>query len=321
MKRKVLFYPTMAAGSKLDHYAEDYTPITAELDRLKIPHTIVNCRGHKIQQFEKIYNKHKPTDVFFRLPGCENSAILYFKKKKCKTHCILHGWPTKSHGHLPVNTDKFYIWGDLNMEFFLQHKVKAKLVITGSPRFDGLYHQSKKKKFNHIPVIGFASVPWHHWISKDGAYQRYEYAKVVYSLSTIGFPVIKQRFHPIEQNEGFYKKYMELGKGRVQFSSPYDMKFADWLMGIDIMVTTQSGGVIEAAMLGIPTVCMSFFGKPDYVPSNKYGLSTKVTSKQLLQDAIIEAYNNVGNINPAVYKFNKYFDGQSAKRIVESMVC
>lgn len=327
MNQKVLFYPSMAKGSKLDHYSEDYLPVVAELDKHNIPHAIVNSTDHKLAQFRKVYNEHKPTDVFFRLPGIEKEAIEFFKRKGCKTYCILHGWPSVSGAHLPVNVDKFFIWGEITEKFFLQQNVKTKLIITGSPRFDTLYNtscRSKKSAFiMRCPVVGFASIPWHHWVSADGAQQRYEYAKALYKLSSVGFPIIKQRFHPIEQNEGWYKKYKSIAAsmGRyVEFSSPYDQKFSEWLVGIDIMVTTQSGSVIEAAFLGVPTVCMSFFGKKDYVQTNEYGLSTKITSSVKLQEALVQAYYNIGKINPTVYQFNKYFDGQSARRIVDCVM-
>lgn len=315
--KRILFYPIMTNGKHADHYLGEYNPISKLLTKKSVPHWLVNKSVHG--SMVKILKQYNPTDVVFRLSGLRVNDISYLRSRGIKSHTIQHGWPVKSSAHTPITTNYHYVWSQACVDFYDKYTSPQTCVaITGSPRYDDFFLLNGKKTFNKRPVIGFNSIPYYIWKHRDDIKQAMEYAKTIYSLNRMAFPEIIQRIHPHEHTNGWLKKYKRLpGSDRIIFEDPYSRPLVDFFNDIDILVTTQSGTIIEAAMLGIPCVSMLFFNKQQYVTSDQHPISTHITRPTDLNDALIKAYHLMGKQNSNVKYYHKYFDGKCAQRIVD----
>ncbi len=198
---------------------------------------------------------------------------------------LIYAVPQGQIDAVPV-PDWFAAYGEYTKEQLSEHSAfpVGRIAVTGAPRLDALAteyaDQSNARAALQLPsdkrIILFATqiYPWFKIAARAlfaAAGQRRDC-------------VVCVKTHPHETSIDAYRHLAEeAGIDGVRF---YSDRFDELLAASDILVSGSSTAVLEAILLGRPTICVNFSGEADRYPYVAEGGSLGAASPRELRDAI-----------------------------------
>jgi hypothetical protein len=180
-----------------------------------------------------------------------------------------------------IFADKFTISGDLSKQICLDHKVELeKLVVTGNPRYDGIFNE-KLLKFDNTVLLCLSGLPGVAWstflsISFISAYEKFIKA-IFISLSKTNRKVII-KIHPstdtsIIDVNSLISKFLPDAK-IYKNADTFEL-----ISKCDVVISPPSSVINESLILDKPVLMLKYLKNDSGIPYEKYGalLSTELT--------------------------------------------
>lgn len=223
-----------------------------------------------------------------------------------------------------IYSDKFAIYGELTKKLCLEHKIDSeKLVITGNPRYDGLFEMETNGDKNNILITlsGIASTAWttFYSISLVLKYERM-FRKVLESLAKLDKKVTI-KIHPNQDSIINVQKITnEILPNAIilKNANTYDL-----IAQSDVIISPPSSVITEALILNKPVFLLKFLENDSGIPYEKYNavIATEDESmidfkiNQILFDQGIR--NKLENGRKEFLKYALEHHGNSSEQVIE----
>lgn len=112
------------------------------IDLLALQGHLMNCLKQTVRDIIALDNLYREIDPDAVIMGSDSHKLgrisaLLSRKYRWRSLVLQHGAPMLPHAYVPVYADWIAVWGESFKKWFLRHEVpEAKIVVTGSPRFD-----------------------------------------------------------------------------------------------------------------------------------------------------------------------------------------
>ena len=300
-----------------------------------------------IELIRRAIEVEKPDLILLSCIECPfgSAAVIAGKLKGVQTLDIQHGVINPYHfGYIQAKDeiahgdditpccpipDKTAVYGHYHKELLTEMSIypEGNVVVTGSPRYDILYHADKvycKEKFlskykinsNHNIILWTTQC---HGLTNDENIKNFKAVfRTMQNLKDVTL-VIKQ--HPIEEKiytkmiKGYLNKYGIDAVIPPKSSDTYEQLFI-----CDLMITRHSTTAMEAVALNKPVIILNLSGEPDAVDYVEQGVALGVYKEEDLKTAIEKSLKDDSELakNRAKYieKYLYKVDGKATERVV-----
>jgi len=274
--------------------------------------------------FKNMISKHKIKLILLWndvLP-LEKNIVLLSKKLGIPTVVFQHGiFYNNKDGFLPITADFFVSWGDLFTKLLISEGADSKKIKTmGNPKFDYLLGYIGKQantlntsNENKIRIL-YLPQPFEKY-SKDGS--AFKNQILVYLLKIIqrnpNYELVIKT-HPGEKFFA-YKRYKKIKNIKIfsKYSNLYDL-----IYNSDIVIGVSSTALLEAYILGKPTISIEINSKFLDFPFSTFGITYPCYNLEKLEDCIKYVLRNGNHAkNERLLKELITVDGHSKERIIE----
>jgi len=248
---------------------------------------------------------------------------------------IQHGTLANFPHLVPPISRKIFVWGNAGKDFYLKRNIDEKRVyITGDPNLERLKKAGSQritglKKTLGLspdkPVVLFASQPFIEITSLDSPLKTLDLFKCIcetaQKLPEIEFLI---KFHPSENSE---KKREILKRHRCKNLFVAHRGLTDELLSLShAFITFCSSIVLEAGLLGVPTIMVNLTGRRDFLPVVEMGGAIGVYQKKDFISSIKSALYDEGIRKKLIDGQERFVKSQidlgkdSLKRMVEEVI-
>lgn len=267
---------------------------------------------------DNLYDELNPDAVILGSDSHKLGRIsaLLGHKYRWKSLVLQHGAPMLPHAYVPVYADWIAVWGDSFRDWFLKHDVDTgKIVVTGSPRFDG--YVCGPNKLLQRKMIWFTTP-----VSADKV-RRCFVALILPVLKSLDVELVIKP-HPSEPSTIYAQLASEFGCKRCTVATGVTVK--DLVAQGDLVFCLNSTVGIETIALGGLLFVMDIEGVPNTIPYDSYR-SVRVLREDsdvvtqvaefidyaISDDYLSESKRFIGN-------YLGLFDGKAAKRVCDFLV-
>jgi hypothetical protein len=223
-----------------------------------------------------------------------------------------------------IYSDKFAIYGELTKKLCLEHKIDSeKLVMTGNPRYDGLFRREVKGDKNNILITlsGIASTAWTTFYSIS-LVQKYEimFREILKSLAKLDKKVTI-KIHPNQDSIINVQKITNeiLPNATIlKNANTYDL-----ISQSDVVISPPSSVITEALILNKPVFLFKFVENDSGIPYEKYNAVVATEDEnmidfkinQILFDKKIRNELEIGRKEFLKYALEHH--GNSSEQVIE----
>ena len=209
-----------------------------------------------------------------------------------------------------IYSDKFAIYGELSKKIGLEHKIDSeKLVMTGNPRYEGLFKMETKGDKNNILIIlsGIASTAWTTFYSIS-LVLKYEkmFRQVLKSLAKLDKKVTI-KLHPNQDSIINVQKITNeiLPNATIlKNANTYDL-----ISKSDVVISPPSSVITEALILNKPVFLFKFLENDSGIPYEKYNAVVATDDENMIDFKINQILFDQGirnKLETGRKKFLKY---------------
>jgi len=220
----------------------------------------------------------------------ERTAILICKQRKIPTvfslttNLNIFNDGKRNWKIFPINkifADKFTISGNLSKQICLDHEVELeKLVVTGNPRYDGIFNQKLSKPNDTILLClsGLPGVAWSTFLSISFISTYEKFIKSIFiSLSKTNRKVII-KIHPSTDTSVIDVNSL-VSKFLPDAKIYKNANIFELISKCDVVISPPSSVINESLILDKPVLMLKYLKNDFGIPYEKYGalLSTELT--------------------------------------------
>jgi len=223
-----------------------------------------------------------------------------------------------------IYSDKFAIYGELTKKLCLEHKIDSeKLVMTGNPRYDGLFRRETKGDKNNILITlsGIASTAWTTFYSIS-LVQKYErmFREILKSLAKLDKKVTI-KIHPNQDSIiNVHKITNEILPNAIilKNANTYDL-----ISQSDVVISPPSSVITEALILNKPVFLFKFVENDSGIPYEKYNAVVATEDENMIDFKINqilfdqEIRNKLETGRSEFLKYALEHHGNSSEQIIE----
>ena len=224
------------------------------------------------------------------------SVVTAARAAGVKTIVCQHGLPGDPVGYAPVAADFFGAWGRESAEKLKSWGVPAqKIVELGAPRYDALFKRADRDgvrdRVGRILVI----LPKTKTSRKPGRYG-IDHLTLVYTQKVIEAVFaalrgtgreVRLKPHPAETQLEALREWLGRNAPGVPHAVADAAVSASSLMeGCSLVIGCESAAMLEALILGIPSICVNFSGGPDVYDLTATGACAGVTRAADVRPAV-----------------------------------